>query len=331
MDYKKPQSTLVQGGMGIYPLTTADQVILADGSRLEKDGRISADSAANSAKLGGKAPEYYLQPRNLLDNSDFRNPVNQRGETNYTGGGYTIDRWLLGTNVVVVNVLDDGIEVTGGDSTYNAPYIQKVPENLTGKTVTFAVCDSDGVITTVTGAVQTDSACITNAAWGNIEFYHSSSDGTLWAQININYGGSKIFRWAALYEGAYTADTLPPYVPKGYAAELAECRRYFERIGKSYSGSGNASMLMAVGTSGEMRVLQGYTVPKRIMSPTIKLNGKVVGETVSVRNTMTNDFCTGVLSVWNNTCADRLNTLTVAGTSVVGAVYEGYLDIIADL
>lgn len=90
-------------------------------------------------------------------------------------------------------------------------------------------------------------------------------------------------------------------------------------------------MLMAVGTSGEMRVLQGYTVPKRIMSPTIKLNGKVVGETVSVRNTMTNDFCTGVLSVWNNTCADRLNTLTVAGTSVVGAVYEGYLDIIADL
>lgn len=48
MDYKKPQSTLVQGGVGIYPLTTADQVILADGSRLEKGGKINAD------KLGGK-------------------------------------------------------------------------------------------------------------------------------------------------------------------------------------------------------------------------------------------------------------------------------------
>ena len=48
MDYKKPQSTLVRGGAGIYPLTTADQVILADGSRLEKDGKINAD------KLGGK-------------------------------------------------------------------------------------------------------------------------------------------------------------------------------------------------------------------------------------------------------------------------------------
>ena len=90
-------------------------------------------------------------------------------------------------------------------------------------------------------------------------------------------------------------------------------------------------MLMAVGNAGEMRVLQGYRVPKRIISPTIMVNGKAVGETVSVRNTMTNEYCTGVLSVWNNTCADRLNTLSVAGTSVVGAVYEGYLDIIADL
>lgn len=35
---------------------------------------------------------------------------------------------------------------------------------------------------------------------------------------------------AALYEGSYTADTLPDYVPKGYAAELAECRRYYKVI-----------------------------------------------------------------------------------------------------
>ena len=188
------------------------------------------DTATNSAKLGGKAPEYYIQPRNLLDNSDFRNPVNQRGQTSYTGGGYSIDRWILGVSPVIVNVLGDGIEITGGDSTYNAPYVQKVPENLTGKTVTLAICDSDGVITTVTGAVQTDSACTTNTAWGSITFYHSSSDGTLWAQINVNYGGSKIFHWAALYEGSYTAETLPPYVPKGYAAELAECQRYYELL-----------------------------------------------------------------------------------------------------
>ena len=30
---------------------------------------------------------------NLLDNWYFANPVNQRGQTSYTGTGYTVDRW----------------------------------------------------------------------------------------------------------------------------------------------------------------------------------------------------------------------------------------------
>ena len=43
-------------------------------------------------------------------------------------------------------------------------------------------------------------------------------------------GTAAVVRWAALYEGEYTAETLPPYVPKGYAAELAECLRYYRKI-----------------------------------------------------------------------------------------------------
>ena len=42
--------------------------------------------------------------------------------------------------------------------------------------------------------------------------------------------GSITIAWAALYEGAYTADTLPAYVPKGYSAELAECQRYYREV-----------------------------------------------------------------------------------------------------
>ena len=51
MTYKKPQSPIMSGTDGIYPLTTADQVIKADGSRLEQGGKITAD---DSAKLGGQ-------------------------------------------------------------------------------------------------------------------------------------------------------------------------------------------------------------------------------------------------------------------------------------
>lgn len=44
----------------------------------------------------------------------------------------------------------------------------------------------------------------------------------------VDGGGTANLYWAALYEGAYTEETLPPYVPKGYATELAECQRYYE-------------------------------------------------------------------------------------------------------
>ena len=311
MDYKKPQSTLVQGGTGIYPLTTADQVILTDGSRLEKDGKISADSAANSAKLGGKAPEYYIQPRNLLDNSDFRNPVNQRGYTTYNTLGYTIDRWLMYFSDWANFTLENGL-------VFNAPSTGcSFYQRIAAKSVTV-------------GAKYTLAYMMDGDVYAQ-ELVFEASENESYDVAFIVPEGTHTLLWAVLYEGSYTADTLPPYVPKGYASELAECQRYFERIGKSGNGRAPASMLLAVGNTGEMRVLQGYRVPKRIISPTIMLNGKAVGETVSIRNSMTNDTCAGVLSLWNNTCADRLNTLTVAGTSVIGAVYEGYLDIIADL
>ena len=43
--------------------------------------------------------------------------------------------------------------------------------------------------------------------------------------------------WAALYEGEYTAETLPEYQPKGHAAELMECYRYFYKLtNKTTSG-----------------------------------------------------------------------------------------------
>ena len=55
---------------------------------------------------------------------------------------------------------------------------------------------------------------------GNLKLY--SVDG---ANVLIRATGTTEYKfiWAALYEGTYTADNLPPYVPKEYAAELAAC------------------------------------------------------------------------------------------------------------
>lgn len=73
--------------------------------------------------------------QNLLDNSYFLNPVNQRGQSNYTVNGYCIDRWSL---------YNSSLDVTSSEITLTASsafgrIIQKPGINLAGKKVTFSL------------------------------------------------------------------------------------------------------------------------------------------------------------------------------------------------
>lgn len=71
---------------------------------------------------------------NLLDNWYFGNPVNQRGQTEYSGDVYGIDRWKQGANLTV---LDGSISLQG-----NGPYsqiFQGVATNLAGNTLTMSL------------------------------------------------------------------------------------------------------------------------------------------------------------------------------------------------
>ena len=54
--YYKPQSPIQSGEDFIYPITTADQVILSDGSRLEKNGQISIGGGTVKT-VSGVAPD----------------------------------------------------------------------------------------------------------------------------------------------------------------------------------------------------------------------------------------------------------------------------------
>jgi hypothetical protein len=108
----------------------------------------------------------------------------------------------------------------------------EVPANLRGKTVTLAAMlkggdvrlninntdigayagDDDWYIKTITGVIPEDAETIFVAL-------QSRNMMTYYCQ------------WIALYEGKYTAETLPVYHPKGYAAELLECQRYYVSFG----------------------------------------------------------------------------------------------------
>lgn len=200
------------GQPSTYP-TFASQVFFDDGSVLEGK-EFGGGTASDSEKLGGKAPEYYTNPRNLLDNSDFTNPVNQRGANSYTGG-YSIDRWRTWASDTLA-ITGEGITVSGN------LYQYLEPSTVKNAVHTFAAMKSDGTVLVYTANPHSD---FSSSADG-LGLGRNTSSGMVSCMLQ-----SGVYVWAALYEGEYTADNLPPYVPKGYAAELAECLMYYYSYG----------------------------------------------------------------------------------------------------
>lgn len=233
------------------------------------------DTASDSAKLGGKAPEYYIQPRNLLDNSDFTNPVNQRGITSGSTVGewtYFIDRWTNNSaSSGTVSFSSDGMTTD-----FNFAQVLNPDTVKTGMKVTLAAKYSDGTICVVSRTIsRTDTWNRVDSERVNGHIVGVSDEGDGVSARAIIEAGT--VEWAALYEGTYTADTLPPYVPKGYAAELAECQRYYYQ---SFSGR---SMIVMDGAIireavSERRIADvSFPQTMRIEKPTITLYSPVSG------------------------------------------------------
>ena len=240
------------GSTGEAPKINADTLGGVDASNYLK----KTDTASDTSKLGGKAPEYYIQPRNLLDNSDFRNPVNQRGQTDYTNNGYTIDRWELYSGAVGVSSL--------GYITTSGQMYQKIAIP-TDKVYTFAI-ENDAGIALVTGIPANG---IHSATLGNALIKLATISGYVEVVIEPSEGHNVAGAyWAALYEGSYTADTLPPYVPKGYTAELLECLRYYVDM-KKLNGAGMTGWNLYTPT-------YMFPIPMRA-KPTITLSNPVTG------------------------------------------------------
>lgn len=182
--------------LGLKTFTASDPV---DYNEIN-DNYNKIDNGVKTAMQGRAA-------HNLLDNSNFRNPVNQRGfsSTTSTGESMGIDRWLFSVNSGgSLSLTADGLVCQ------NANLIQKIESKL---------LDSSKEYTQVFWL--SDGTPVFPTKW--IEFNYSSGVGRV-----VYYGITGTIAAAAIYEGSYTADTLPAYQPKGYAAELAECKRYFQ-------------------------------------------------------------------------------------------------------
>lgn len=214
------------------------------------------------------------QPQNLAVNSDFTNPVNQRkavaGE--FAVNTYPVDCWSVMNNPIKCDYSDAGIIIT---STSMGGITQRLRFNESdiGKTYTFAVMTDEGIVVTHGKLPDTDAWNI----FGNAEnskvnlqlCRYGGTDRRLRLDIFVKATTATIV-WAALYKGEYTAETLPEYQPKGCAAELLECQRYFLSVNKDPVGSGyignNNVVYLAVPVPVSMRV-----VPTVVLSGNLKV------------------------------------------------------------
>lgn len=260
-EFLKPQNPLQhKDGAFLYPLTTADQVILEDNNRLnfvlehlvyvDEEHQESAVAPVDADTLDGQLPIYYapatkLTPKNLLDNSYFLDPVNQRGESNYNiTQSYTIDRWIYrGTGDSGLWIDANGMTLEKVTDSYTAfkQCIDVDEKKLRGKTVTFAAKISQLTGTLRMAFAEGSSAALDSDIISRVEVTETgiflvtatvpvlSLDYFGVSFAILSETGSCTLEWAALYEGEYTLETLPKYQSKGYAAELAECQRYYQR------------------------------------------------------------------------------------------------------
>lgn len=134
-------------------------------------------------------------PYNYIHNADFSRFVAQAGIGGKHGNqAYAGDRWILDSGTVTGEANADGEGYS--NITLNGTIRQIIANAPAVATPGIEMISGTATITYANGAVTVTSS-----------------------------GG--VIGFVKLFEGEYTADNMPKGKPKGYGAELAECRRYF--------------------------------------------------------------------------------------------------------
>lgn len=184
------------------------------------DNETTLRTAADTA-LDNKIAQ--ISNPNLLINSDFRNPINQRGLTFYDNSqrnnAYTIDRWRI-----------NGLEVTVNEGSIT---IENILSNTRNFLQPFEFSLRNDVYT---------ASCNVLAVSGQVRMFYGSYGNDLHVGVNtftfpqagmnmfiivVDAGASVTLEWAKLEQGSIAT----PFVPRPYGEELAICQRYYQESG----------------------------------------------------------------------------------------------------
>ena len=196
------------------------------------------------------APKIVHSNKNLLDNWDFTNPVNQRGQSSYSSIGYGIDRWRNVYNGAAMQIVNGGVKVASNGVKYTG-MLQIVPiknvkagdsytlsglfKSITdGWYVELYLYDNNEIVAGVTSAdknyngsdvLVSSTLIIPNRTFGeNLQMHvHIYNQTTNQNSCIISAAKLELGEVSTLKNDALGVS---------YAEELRKCQRYLVNVGK---------------------------------------------------------------------------------------------------
>ena len=233
----------------------------------------------------GQGSAVRISNRNLLDNWYFANPVNQRGQTSYMAGGYTIDRWNKSADNLWLS-LQSGFARIEKTATTGYPMITQsldsdITDFLIGKEVTASVLTSEGLFFK-TFTMPSGSFDLAGFDLGSTNFVCNLYRGSSLPMFRIlSKTGAAVGSFVNLIavklelgsvstlahqdaDGNWMLNDPPP----NYAEELAKCQRYQLVLNSNETG---ASLASGIYTSANQARI---TIPCRMRArPAISSSG----------------------------------------------------------
>lgn len=229
------------GSTSVYPASSGTLTINKTGNDtgnamfMDIYGRVST---AVFTPGGGISEWYHLTEHtdsmcndNILINTDFTHPVNQHGQSEYTGYGYTIDMWQ--SEGPTVKIEDGCIAISGEGSVVQKTELYLI-KSLLGKTVTLSIMTDDYMIHTVTFDMPKTIGTNTFASPG-IYFDGVTAqivlfwDQQVYQTCRFTLGPDATIRLKKIKLELGTVSTLKNEVVN-YAEQLRKCQRYYLRI-----------------------------------------------------------------------------------------------------
>lgn len=251
--YSKDTSTLVETGSFVVVSgaeksgtatdpTLTQQDLLTDEATLDQMPlwRVSVSGAVVSApvmlaNVMRGLPSTSYEALNLLDNSDFTNPVNSNGKTTYSGLGYSIDRWVVPNDTSFLSVGDGFVSMQNSSTSAAAMFVNRLRLGSIkkGKKYTGVIYLNDGTILFGSGSYSSGDLTLTPTS---NDCYLQIATGSTYDlfRVGVKAGKTVQIKYVALYEGEYSHGTLPTYTRKGYGVESANC---FVADGGSFSAT----------------------------------------------------------------------------------------------